>query len=131
MRRLDARDSTNVLELRGEPGNGRGGNTGYMSPNKPWAERPTNGPTFFLLDCYGLSADERRGPGNPSVLCLATASSHLREGHGSPSRSRYQSVDELVSDISRYLEQTPVGAYRESFLDRADRLINRHKLPSC
>jgi eukaryotic-like serine/threonine-protein kinase len=40
---------------------------------------------------------------------------------------RYQSVDELVSDISRYLEQTPVGAYRESFLDRAHRLINRHQ----
>ena len=41
--------------------------------------------------------------------------------------SRYQSVDGLVSDISRYLEQTPVGAYRESFLDRAHRLINRHQ----
>ena len=87
MRRLDARDSTNVLELRGEPGNGRGGNTGiYVSGTSLGRNGRPTVRHFFSWICYGLSADERRGPGNPSVLCLATASSHLREGHGSPSR---------------------------------------------
>ena len=40
--------------------------------------------------------------------------------------SRYESAESLAADISKYLEQAPVSAYRETVWERAGRLINRH-----
>jgi eukaryotic-like serine/threonine-protein kinase len=40
--------------------------------------------------------------------------------------SRYGSVEALASDISKYLEQMPVSAYRENIWERTARLTNRH-----
>ena len=40
--------------------------------------------------------------------------------------ARYQSVGELAADIASFLEQSPVNAYRESIVDRLQRLTQRH-----
>jgi hypothetical protein len=40
--------------------------------------------------------------------------------------ARYQSVGELSSDISRFLAQSPVNAYKENIFDRVGRLVSRH-----
>jgi eukaryotic-like serine/threonine-protein kinase len=39
---------------------------------------------------------------------------------------RYDSVEVFAADISRYLEQMPVSAYRENIWERGTRLTNRH-----
>ena len=44
-------------------------------------------------------------------------------------RSRYQSVEELAADVSRFRNQQPVTAYRESMLERLVRLYRRYELP--
>jgi serine/threonine-protein kinase len=40
---------------------------------------------------------------------------------------RYTSVSELAADISRFLDQQPVTAYRENVLERATRLAYRYR----
>ena len=40
--------------------------------------------------------------------------------------ARYQNVGQLAFDIARFLEQSPVNAYRESIVDRIRRLTHRH-----
>ena len=42
--------------------------------------------------------------------------------------SRYPHVEELAADLSRYLAGLPVGAHRESLLERAGRFARRHRV---
>jgi serine/threonine protein kinase len=40
---------------------------------------------------------------------------------------RYQTVPDLVADVTRFLEGSPVSAYRESVVERLERLVARHQ----
>ncbi|HEX6898368.1 MAG TPA: serine/threonine-protein kinase [Thermoanaerobaculia bacterium] len=42
--------------------------------------------------------------------------------------ARYPRVEELAADLSRYLAGLPVGAHRESLLERAGRFARRHRV---
>ncbi len=42
--------------------------------------------------------------------------------------ARYSSVQELASDVGRYLDGLPVSAYRENILERAVRLVDRNRV---
>jgi serine/threonine protein kinase len=46
-----------------------------------------------------------------------------------PSR-RYASVDDLASDIRRFLEGRPVHARRDTVADRAGKFLRRHRMPA-
>ena len=41
--------------------------------------------------------------------------------------TRYQSARALTADIAHYLNGEPVSAYPEHLLERAARLLNRHR----
>jgi hypothetical protein len=41
--------------------------------------------------------------------------------------ARYQSAGELAADVNRYLNGAPVGAYKENLLERAVRMLARHR----
>ncbi len=40
---------------------------------------------------------------------------------------RYQHVNELIEDLEAWVADTPISAHRESWLDRATRLVRRHR----
>jgi serine/threonine protein kinase len=40
---------------------------------------------------------------------------------------RYQSASDLAADVGRFLDGAPVLAYRESFLEKAARLVSRNR----
>jgi serine/threonine protein kinase len=42
--------------------------------------------------------------------------------------ARYASVPELASEVSHYLEGTPVSVYRETLVERTARLLSRHQV---
>ena len=42
---------------------------------------------------------------------------------------RYQTVDGLAADLARFRDQEPVGAYRESPVERLIRVYRRYELP--
>ena len=42
--------------------------------------------------------------------------------------ARYPDVEELAADLARYLAGLPVGAHRESLLERAGRFARRHRV---
>lgn len=41
--------------------------------------------------------------------------------------ARYQSAGEMTTDIAHYLNGEPVSAYPESLLERANRMLARHR----
>ncbi|MDP2390953.1 MAG: hypothetical protein Q8N52_11550, partial [Acidobacteriota bacterium] len=44
-------------------------------------------------------------------------------------QARYQTVEQLAADVSRFRNQQPVGAYPESVLERGLRVYRRYELP--
>jgi hypothetical protein len=62
----------------------------------------------------------------PPAAALAAIAGKAQ--HPEP-RSRYQSVEELAADVSRFRNQEPVTAHRESWLERLLRLYRRSELP--
>jgi serine/threonine protein kinase len=71
----------------------------------------------------------------------ATANSHLRwrrnkaleaicaKATESDPSSRYASVSDLSADVSRYLDELPISAQKESLLDKAARFYRRYTVP--
>jgi serine/threonine protein kinase len=123
-------DSTprTLLNSGASPATGVVGTPGYMSPEQASGQTADQRSdifslgavmAFLLTNSVDQGGGSRRSPSRPLAAICAKAMAP-------DPTSRYQSVDELVLDISRYLEHAPVGAYQESFLDRAHRLVNRH-----
>lgn len=103
------------------------GTPGFMSPEQARGEAATPQSDIFSLGAVmaftltngGASGSEARSLPRPlrSICEKAMAADPA---------ARYVSVETLAADISKYLEQEPVSAYRENVIERAARLMNRH-----
>jgi serine/threonine protein kinase len=110
------------------PSTGVVGTPGYMSPEQARGE-----PADERSDVFSLGAVMR--------FILTNGAPTTTDGLASVPRplkavcakamavelpARYQSVRQLLSDISNFLDQLPVSAYKENIFDRVRRLASRH-----
>ena len=106
------------------------GTPGFMAPEQ---ERGDVGLIDQRTDVFGLGSilqymmRDQRG-----AAPIESASRQLRavcqKAMAAEMAARYASVQELVSDVGKYLEGMPVSAYRENILERTVRLVNRNRV---
>jgi serine/threonine protein kinase len=106
------------------------GTPGYMAPEQ---ERGDVNSIDQRTDVFALGAilhcllpqEPGSVSGNPPVRALRAICSKAMAADMS---ARYASVQELAADISKYLEDMPVSAYRENIFERLVRLVNRNRV---
>ncbi|HEY1940416.1 MAG TPA: serine/threonine-protein kinase [Candidatus Angelobacter sp.] len=74
----------------------------------------------YILRDNTTSSDRERGPRSLHAICRKAMSSEMA--------GRYSTVQELSADLGKYLDNLPVSAYRENIVERAARLIARHRV---
>ena len=77
-------------------------------------------------DVFALGAVLRQVMGDDPAPALAAIAAKAQ--HPEP-QARYQTVEQLAADVTRFRNQEPVSAYRESVVERALRLYRRYELP--
>src|SRR5207342_352386 len=98
---------------------------GYMSPEQAQTETVDERSDVFSLGAVMQFVLTSNHKDETATLPRALKAICAKAMAADPT-ARYQSVSELTSDVSRYLEQAPVSAYQENIFDRAGRLANRH-----
>jgi serine/threonine-protein kinase len=106
------------------------GTAGYMAPEQA---RGDVGMIDQRTDVYGLGAIMsfmlRDKPDAPrSEQASRPLRAIVNKATAPEMDARYSSVQEMASEIGRYLEGLPIAAYRENLLERAARLIKRNQV---
>jgi serine/threonine protein kinase len=108
------------------------GTPGYMSPEQQSgdaldarADVFALGATLFHLvtrsdPADGISREHLRALPNPLAAMIRKATAASKE-------NRYESVRNLAGDVERFLDGEPVEAYSESPLEKAARLLSKHR----
>jgi serine/threonine protein kinase len=102
------------------------GTPGYMAPEQERGDVDLIGQR---TDVFGLGSILQYviqdKPGAPIPRPLRAICSRATAADIS---ARYASVQELAGDLGKYLDDMPVSAYRENFLERTVRLVNRNRV---
>jgi serine/threonine protein kinase len=97
------------------------GTPGFMPPEQAGARE-----VDARADIFALGAMLVQVIGDKPMPPLAAIAAKAQ--HPDP-QARYQSVEEMAADVSRFRNQEPVSAYRESWVERLLRLYRRYELP--
>lgn len=108
------------------PATGVVGTPGFMSPEQERGDAASPRSDVFSLGAVMAFTLAHTAPKNAFRSLPRPLRSICGKAMAANPALRYESVEALAADISRYLEQMPVSAYRENVLERSVRLMHRH-----